>query len=350
MEKNDNQPMSEELQITGLDHLLDDEINDDVNSDNQDTKDDSNGFEENKDNDSLMQSLLKSYGIEDPSKLKFEDDNGEITEVDFESLDKSEQLTIIKELSAPKFSKEDQDIIDLAKSKNLSISQMMEDFAKSKIEEYANANPLEKTYSVDDFSNDELYIANLKSQFGDNFTQEELLAKLELAKTNEEVYNKEVELLRNYYKKQEDDIKEKEAQEILANQEQFKNSIIGAISELKEISLDHEDKESDSFEIDKSEKDQLTKYLMDLDSDGMSSFGKDLQNPNNLVKMAYFMLHGESLISDVSKYWKDVIKKDRSTRNSRQKPKVNVEKNDSNKTDNDPASHLNKLYGRMLDN
>lgn len=45
--------------------------------------------------DDIITSLLKEKGISDPNKVKFENEDGEIEEVPFSSLDKEEQLNIL---------------------------------------------------------------------------------------------------------------------------------------------------------------------------------------------------------------------------------------------------------------
>ena len=51
-----------------------------------------------------IEEFLKEKGIEDVSKIKYETEDGEIQEVDFNSLSGKEQLTILKELSTPDLS------------------------------------------------------------------------------------------------------------------------------------------------------------------------------------------------------------------------------------------------------
>ena len=43
----------------------------------------------------VLEDFLKSRGIDDPSKIKFEDDNGNIEERDWNSLSKEEKFNIL---------------------------------------------------------------------------------------------------------------------------------------------------------------------------------------------------------------------------------------------------------------
>ena len=51
--------------------------------------------------DDAMSAFLKSRGIADPTKIQFENENGEIEDVDFNSLSREEQLTMLQELTDP---------------------------------------------------------------------------------------------------------------------------------------------------------------------------------------------------------------------------------------------------------
>lgn len=62
---------------------------------------------------------------------------------------------------------------------------------------------------VDGYSDDELFVANLKMKYPD-YTADELIDKLSTAKVNKDFYRKEVLRLRKYWKNIEDSIYKKE--------------------------------------------------------------------------------------------------------------------------------------------
>ena len=238
--------------------------------------------------DDAMTSFLKSKGIADPSKIQFENENGEIEDVDFNSLSKEEQLTMIRELTDPGLSDHEVQVVNYLRQNKVTFDQVIDYFANQRLEEYLNEHPEDKhqkNYSIDDYSDDELYLADLKSKYP-SFSDEELLSKLNIAKSDEDLFKKEVDILRESYKAQEDQML-KDAE--LAEQQQYEdlqNNLLNAVSAFNEVSLDTKDSESDSLVIEDSDKRQILSYLLDQDKDGKSQFVKDIENPNTLIELA----------------------------------------------------------------
>lgn len=59
----------------------------------------------------VLTTFLKEYGIEDPTKMKFQNDNNELEDVDFRSLSKEDQIEVLRNLTDPGLS--DQEKADL---------------------------------------------------------------------------------------------------------------------------------------------------------------------------------------------------------------------------------------------
>ena len=195
----------------------------------------------------------------------------------------------------------------------VTFNEVIDYFANQKLEEYLNEHPEDKhqqSYSIDDYNDDELYLADLKSKYP-SFSDEELLSKLNIAKSDEDLFKKEVDILRESYKAQEDQML-KDAE--LAEQQQYEdlqNNLLNAVSAFNEVSLDTKDSESDSLVIEDSDKRQILGYLLDQDKDGKSQFVKDIENPNTLIELAWYRTHGRDVIDGISQYWKDILKSER---------------------------------------
>lgn len=238
--------------------------------------------------DDAMTSFLKSKGIADPSKIQFENENGEIEDVDFNSLSIEEQLTMLQELTDPGLSDHEVEVVNYLRKNQVTFNEVIDYFANQKLEEYLNEHPEDrhqKNYSIDEYNDDELYLADLKSKYP-SFSDEELLSKLNIAKSDEDLFKKEVDILRESYKAQEDQML-KDAE--LAEQQQYEdlqNNLLNAVSAFNEVSLDTKDSESDSLVIEDSDKRQILGYLLDQDKDGKSQFVKDIENPNTLIELA----------------------------------------------------------------
>ena len=264
---------------------------------------------ESEDEDALT-ALFRINGISDPSKIQFENENGEIEDVDFNSLSKDEQLTMIYELTQPNLSQHEIDVVNYLRQNRVSFNDVIDHFANQRLEEYLSEHPehvRQKSYSIDDYDDDELYLADLKSKYP-SFTDEELLSKLSIAKSDEDLFEKEVGVLRSHYKAQEDQMRidaERAEQQQYAD---LQNNLIEAVSRFNEISLDTTDAASDSLVIEDADKHQILAYLLNQDKDGKSQFVKDIENPATLIELAWYRNYGRGIIDSISQYWKDELK------------------------------------------
>ncbi len=279
--------------------------------------------------DDAMTAFLKTKGIADPTKIQFENESGEIEDVDFNSLSREEQLTMLQELTAPDLSEHEVGVINYLRQNRVTFDQVIDYFANQRLEEYLNAHPEDvhqQSYTIDDYSDDELYLADMKSKYP-SFSDEELLSKLNIAKSDEDLFKKEVDVLRESYKAQEDQML-KDAE--LAEQQQYEdlqNNLLQAVSNFNEISLDTADVNSDSLVIEDADKHQMLAYLLNQDKDGKSQFVKDIENPATLIELAWYRTQGRNVIDGISQYWKDVLKSERKKIASLEKQLENTKSN-----------------------
>ena len=302
----------------------------DTNPDNQNDPtpepipNDTNSDPEPKDKDlDVFSEFLKGRGLRDGKTLIYQDEEGNEQEVDFNTLDREEQLNILNELAKPDLTEDEVHTIEY--------------YSQKAVQDYINQNgPVNKAYSVDDYSDEELYIADLKSKF-EGMTEEEIQADLDLAKSNEDLFKKKVETIRNQYKAQEDKAVEdaQRAQEEQYNA--FKSTLEEQLVNFNEISLDYQDEKSDSLQIEDHDKQEIFSYILDQDENGASQFFKDLNDPQVLVELAWYRLFGKDAISGISQYYKSLIKETRkpaAPKNEPPKPSTviptNEEKNKSN--------------------
>ena len=289
--------------------------------------------------DDLITSYLKSKGISDPTKIQFENDEGGIDEVDFKTLPKEEQLTMLQELASTEYSDYERQVVDFVRQNGGDLRAIVEAYQQKAIEDYLNQNPSaapQKSYSIDDYSDDELYIADLAVKFPD-FTEDELNAKLDSAKVNEELFKKEVDSLRAFYKAEED----KQAEEAkLTEQQQFEalqQTLKDSLGRFNEVLLDADDPQSDALEIEESDKQVMLDYLLTPDKDGQTQFDKDLSDPSALIELAWLRTHGRDTLTGISQYWKKELA---DTRKELAKTKKELEK--YRKNDNDDKVVVNE--------
>ena len=299
-----------------LDPTDDPILNDYVNgSTGEDDTPDPSESSENKPHDSgdFLHNFLKEKGIEDPSKLQWEDENGEITDVDFNSLSDEDKLNVLNSLSDPGLSQHEIDVVNYLRQNGVTFNQVIDYFSKKAVDDYIAQNPDSvptKTYTIDDYTDEELYLADLKSKYPD-FTDEELTSKLNSAKSNEELFKKEVNALRTEYKNEEDAQVEAQKQKEQQDYDNLVSNLQNILGNFNEVVLDSTDPESDVLEIEDSDKDQVLAYLLNQDTDGKSQLVKDLENPTTLIELAWLRTQGRALIDNSTRYWKDLLKQER---------------------------------------
>ena len=277
-------------------------------------------------NDDVISSYLKSRGISDPKKIQFENDEGGIDEVDFNSLSKEEQLNILNELSsASDYSDYEKQVIDFVRQNGGDLRNIVQAYQEQAIKDYLEKNPdqvHQKQYSIDEYTDDELYIADLAIKFPE-FSEDELHEKLDSAKTNEELFKKEVDALRAFYKSQEDREAEDAKISEQKQQEAIYNSLMQAANNFNEVALDLTDPKSDSLILEDQDKQLMLSYLLDSDQDGRSGLDKDLSDPRALMEIAWLRTQGRETLSNMTQYWKKELA---ATRKELSKVKKELEK------------------------
>ncbi|MEG0773673.1 hypothetical protein [Clostridium sp.] len=303
--------------------------------------------ESESDTGDFLKSFLNEYGLKD-GKVTYETEDGGTEEVDFNSLDSDEKLNILKELATPNLSKDEVEVVNYLRSNNATFQDVVTYYSKKAVDDYIKENgPIEKQYSVDEYSNDELYVADLKEKFSD-MTDAEIKTDLENAKENSELFNKKVDILRKQYKSKEEDIiaeKEREREDQFTS---FKNALEGQLTEFNAISMDYKDSKSDSLQIEDSEKEEIYNYVLNQDENGATQFFKDLNDPKRLVELAWFALYGKDAVSDISNYWKSQLK---TTRSTESKPQTTIVTSDGKIREDNFSNHRKSVetkYGEDL--
>ena len=305
------------------------DVVDPVEPDEEPTEDDID------DDADYMETFLKSFGIEDGKTLKFENEDGTTEDVDFNSLSNKEKLEILKDLTTPQLQEHEIETINYLRRNNATIQDVVEYYQQKAIQEYIEKNGApEKVYSVDEYKDDELYMADAKAKYPD-MTDEELLADLEAAKENEALFNKKVEAIRKQYKAIEDKEKADAEQAERDRVENFKNSIQSTLDNFNEISLDYTDAKADSLTIEASEKNKILEYITKQDANGMTQLYKDLNDAEKLISFAWWTNYGQESISSITKYFQKQLAEARKEKKEAQKPvTTRVPKTDKKSVDN----------------
>lgn len=254
--------------------------------------------------DSLLSDFLKTRGIDDISRIKFEDDNGNIEEKSWNSLSKEEKFNI---LNTPLTTESDDQVDGLSDEEIQLLSTIRQsNLSPSEYIQQIQGQPVvqEPTYKIDDLSDDEIFILDLESRVGE-LSDDMAVQALNTAKQNEELFKKQVEGIRKEYKEREDYQSQQEQAEIEQQQQeaynQFQDTIINSIEQFNSVgNLD--------LNFDDADREELAQFVLSRDEAGNNYLWQALQDPDTLVKAAWFILNGDEALNNISDYFVNQIK------------------------------------------
>ena len=259
----------------------------------------------------VVTELLKRQGIEDPNQISFEKEDGSIEKLKWDDLSLEEQLNILNQKpendNLPPVNDEiGEDIRSLAKElkdNNMSVDDFINYIENQGIQGYQAS--LQPHYEVDNITDDDLFKIDLKNRIPD-ITPEQLETALEQAKSNEELYNKQVNGIREEYKQFEEEQNAQNEAITVEEQQQEYNEFANAITQTID-SLDNVN--GIDIELEDEDKYELAQFILGQDAAGVSNFGKALNDPETFVKVAWFALKGADAIDSITDYFKNEITK-----------------------------------------
>ena len=272
---------------------------------NKDTLDQNHEENKEENKEDFLTTLLKSRGIEDKSKIKFETEDGTTEDIDWDSLSNEDKLNILSSSeSTPENNLDESEIqlINAIRNSGMSPSEYLQYVGNGEVQRYIQ-NSQQPQYEIDSYSDDELFLMDFMSRMGE-ITEDEATEALERAKANEGLYKKQVEAIRNEYKQaeQENQMQAQLEQEQIAQQQydQFSDQIVDEINNLKEIQ---------GFELNMENNDmqELYDFITGQDAAGNNYLSKALSDPRILVKTAWLALNGDQMINDITSYFQKEI-------------------------------------------
>lgn len=258
--------------------------------------------------DDFITTLLKSRGIYDKSKIKFEDGEGSVAEYNWDDLSNDEKLNIVySSQQDPDTDLDDAEaqLINAIRQSGLTPAEYLEHLQEEGVNSYIQNNQdAGYQYQVDQYSDDELFIFDFMSRMRD-VTDEEAQDALEKAKSNETLYAKQVAALRNEYKAIEDG-NNRQAQFELEEQErerynQFAEQVADQIGDFNEFS-------GYDLNLSDEDRDDLYEFITGVDGAGNNYFAKALSDPQILVQTAWLALNGKQMMEDITNYFQNEIK------------------------------------------
>ena len=239
----------------------------------------------------LINRLLANIGIVDGNI----DVDGK--KVQFSTLSPEEQLQIL----TPQENDDDNglnddevDLVNQIRDSGMDAKTFLSNYGDYVIDKY-KAEQEGNSYKVDDYSDDELYIADQKARFGSNpdYDDQKIGEMLAQAKQNPDTWNIITNGLREEYKNAEKNQlaaaeeaeKQRKSNEEKTEYEAYKNRVINAMSNMSDI---------DGIEMDDDERDSILSSIIDVDENGDTELDKALSNPDNLIKLAWFNKYGDA--------------------------------------------------------
>lgn len=246
--------------------------------------------------------LLKEKGIARDNIQVFDEDNNQ-TSVKFDDLTDEQKADILRgEAVGPQLSDAEIETLNYLRSNNMSLQDFADWQKKQAIDDYlASQQP---TSEIDIYSDDEIVAYDLIKRFGDEMTDEEIDAEIDRLKSDENAYAKRVALLRNSYKSEAEAQAKLYADQQTQQQKEFTDSFVNAyynaandLNDIQGITLDNQDKS------------ELLDFVLNKDAADRTAFYKALDDPNAVLKMAWFLLHGEEAFNQTVDYFKGEIAK-----------------------------------------
>lgn len=301
----------------GINDLNDDLMDDPMIPTNQDSDvtvpqdDDSPNNEDDNDNpqdeEDVITALLKEQNITDRNKIQYEDENGQIQELPFDSLPLEDQLNILKgtkekeQNDSDNLDEDEIQLINYLRNNNMTAQQYADYIARQAVQNYQQEQSPQ--YKVDELTDDDLFLLDLKSRVPD-VDDETAAAALDSAKQNESLFSKQVNGIRLEYQQKEQELAEQELAQKQAQDseqlQQFQDAIVNSINGL--------DTENDfAFNLSNNDKQELYDFMFKQDATGMSYLNRAINDPKTLTKMSWYALHGDEAIDNMRNYYEHQI-------------------------------------------
>lgn len=247
--------------------------------------------------------LLEAKGVKG-HKIQIQDETGEMTETNFDDLSDQEKFDFLNQSYSDTNYLNDDEIqaLNYLRSNKMSLKDFADWQKNVGVQEYLSRQ--QPKTDIDTYTDDEIIAYDFIRRFGDEMTDEEIDTEIERLKEDEDAYNKRVNLLRTSYKNEEmaqaklyEDEQAKQSEE---NQQRFIQAYNNAFQNLDSIQ---------GIELDNNDKNELYQFILAKDPNNRTEFSKLLDDPEQVIKMAWFAKHGEQAMNDVIDYFKKEITK-----------------------------------------
>lgn len=246
--------------------------------------------------------LLESKGI-DRNKIQILDEEGNPTEVSFDSLSDQDKFDILNYQEDPVLPADHEiQMINFLRQNNMTLQDFAEWQRQEAIQEYLSQQ--QAVSDTDSYSDEEIVAYDYIKRFGENMSDEEIDAEIERLKADPEAFAKRVSLLRNAFKAEEEAqaklYQDEAAAKQAENEKMFVDTYHQAMAGIDNIQ---------NTELDDNDRDELLRFVLEKDQANRTGLSKAMDNPENVLKMAWYLLHGEERVDAMIDYFQKEISK-----------------------------------------
>jgi multidrug efflux pump subunit AcrB len=158
--------------------------------------------------------------------------------------------------------------------------------------------------AIDSYSDEEIVAYDFIQRFGEDMSDEEIDEEINRLKADPEAFEKRVALLRNAFKSEEEAqaklYQDQEAARNAENEQMFINTYAQALSNIDSIQ---------NIELDSQDRDELLRFVLEKDQANRTGLSKAMDDPEKVLKMAWYLLHGEETVDAMIDYFQKEISK-----------------------------------------
>lgn len=261
-----------------------------------------------------IDTVLQAKGI-DRNGIEITDEDGTTSTVSWDDLSDEDKAAILsgeapveENDQEPVIADNELDMLNYFRQNHIgSLQEFADAIAHKAVEDYIASQPAQNTTDIDSYSDDEIIALDYINRFGENMSDEEIDEEIERLKTNEEAYKKRVQLLRDSFKAEEEAqrklYEDTEKQKSEENQQAFVTAYNSAAHDLNTIQ---------GIDLNDEDKAEILDYVLTKDQFNRTQFSKDLDDPEKVLRMAWFMKHGEYAAEATRNYFAQLLAKQRS--------------------------------------
>lgn len=260
----------------------------------------------------FIERYLADNGI-DKSKVQVYDENGELSETSFDELSDAQKYDILQSLgdrSNNLLSDDEIAAINYLRQNKMSLA----DFAQWQNQLGAQSiqqTPTEKNI-VDGYSDEEVIAVDMIRRFGDDVSNEEIQEEIDRLKENPETFSKRANALRANYKAEEDAYNKMLEDENRMKMEQarseFTRNYVDVARNMNYIQ---------GVTLEDDDKNELLNFVLTKDDAGNTAFQKAMNDPESVLKMSWYLLHGDETYGATVDYFKKLISERNNNNKSR---------------------------------